>query len=118
MHRLATYGSLAPGRPNHHELEGLDGRWFAGQVRGALVGEGWGSVLGFPALMLDPDGPAVDVHVFESADLCAHWERLDKFEGDAYERVATKVRTPDGGDVDAYIYALRPRPVDDPEERP
>jgi len=28
--RLATYGTLAPGRPNHHHLDGLDGRWFDG----------------------------------------------------------------------------------------
>ena len=24
--RLITYGTLAPGRANHHQLDGLDGR--------------------------------------------------------------------------------------------
>ena len=28
-HRLAVYGSLAPGRPNHHHVAALGGRWFA-----------------------------------------------------------------------------------------
>jgi gamma-glutamylcyclotransferase (GGCT)/AIG2-like uncharacterized protein YtfP len=105
VHRLATYGSLAPGRPNHHQLDGLECRWFEGQVHGTLVDQGWGASLGFPALTLDPNGDAVDVHVFESADLPAHWARLDDFEGSGYRRVTTTVRTPDG-DVAASIYVL------------
>jgi len=36
-HRLATYGTLAPGRPNHHQLDGLTGRWLEGHVNGTLV---------------------------------------------------------------------------------
>src|ERR1700761_7571441 len=79
--RLASYGTLAPGRPNHHQLEGLTGRWPAGPGRGRLVDSGWGAELGFPALVLEPDGDAVGVDVFESDDLPAHWERLDQFEG-------------------------------------
>jgi hypothetical protein len=50
--------------------------------------------LGYPALILDPRGPAVDVHVFESPDLSAHWSSLDDFEGSGYRRVVTTVRTP------------------------
>jgi hypothetical protein len=42
-HRLTTYGSLAPGRPNHHQLDGLEGRWSRGHVRGTLVDAGWGA---------------------------------------------------------------------------
>jgi hypothetical protein len=71
QHRLATYGSLAPGRPNHHHLDGLDGRWFQGHVRGRLIEAGWGSALGYPALILDPAGSAVEVYIFESIDLPA-----------------------------------------------
>ena len=107
LYRLATYGTLAPGRPNHHQLDGLDGRWFDGRVHGTLVQAGWGAGLGYPALTLDPHGPAVDVSVFESVDLPAHWSRLDEFEGPGYQRVATTVRTP-AGDVEASIYVLRP----------
>jgi gamma-glutamylcyclotransferase (GGCT)/AIG2-like uncharacterized protein YtfP len=102
-HRLATYGSLAPGRPNHHLVAGLRGRWFAGEVCGRLVEAGWGASLGYPALVLDRGGPAIDVQVLESADLPAHWARLDDFEGPGYERVLTTIRTT-AGDVEAYVY--------------
>lgn len=106
-HRLATYGSLAPGRPNHDQLQALDGRWLAGHVVGRMVVAGWGAELGFPALVLDPAGSQVDVDVFESAGLPALWPRLDEFEGSGYERVTTTVHTPTG-DVEASIYVLRP----------
>ena len=104
--RLATYGTLAPGRPNHHQLDGLHGHWFTGHVHGTLVESGWGAAMGYPALVLDPEGPAVDVQVFESADLRSQWERLDGFEGAGYERVPVTVHT-DDGDKDALIYVLR-----------
>jgi gamma-glutamylcyclotransferase (GGCT)/AIG2-like uncharacterized protein YtfP len=106
--RLATYGTLAPGRPNHHQLDGLAGRWMEGYVNGRLVDAGWGAGLGFPALVLDAEGPAVEVQVFESADLPAHWSRLDEFEGPSYQRVITTVRSPDG-DVSASIYVVEPQ---------
>jgi gamma-glutamylcyclotransferase (GGCT)/AIG2-like uncharacterized protein YtfP len=105
--RLVTYGTLAPGRPNYHQLDGLDGRWLQGQVKGTLVHAGWGASLGYPALVLDPDGPAIDVEVFESVDLPSHWARLDDFEGPGYQRVLTTVHTT-LGDVDASIYVLVP----------
>jgi len=77
--RLATYGTLAPGRPNHHQLAGLRGMWAPGTVRGRLHDAGWGAGMGFPALVLDPRGPAVAVQVFTSSDLPDHWDRLDAF---------------------------------------
>ncbi len=104
--RLAVYGTLAPGRPHAHQLDGLEGRWFEGQVYGTVVAAGWGAHLGFPGLVLDPEGASVDVLVFESADLPAHWARLDEFEGSGYLRVVTAVHALDG-DIDACIYALR-----------
>jgi gamma-glutamylcyclotransferase (GGCT)/AIG2-like uncharacterized protein YtfP len=104
-HRFATYGTLAPGRPNHHQLDGLRGRWLAGHVNGTLVDAGWAVGLGYPALLLDPDGSAIRVDVFESVDLPAHWARLDAFEGPGYQRVVTTVRT-SSGDVEASIYVL------------
>ena len=110
-HRLATYGSLAPGRPNHHHLDSLDGSWVTGHVRGHLIQEGWGADLGFPALTVDPTGPVVEVHVFESPDLPRHWQQLDEFEGPGYERVPITVHTR-AGELQASIYALR-RPAGD-----
>lgn len=109
-HRLAVYGTLAPGRSNHHELGGLNGTWRRGIVRGHLVASGWGAAEGFPGIRLDPDGPCVDVHVLEAQDLPNHWQRLDEFEGQEYERVIATVSC-DEALIDAFIYALRPEPT-------
>jgi len=103
--RLAVYGSLAPGRVNHHQLADLKGRWQRGTVQGKLTDAGWGSALGFPGLILDPAGPTVEVYLFESLDLREHWARLDEFEGTGYRRVVTPVRLADG-EVDANIYVV------------
>lgn len=104
-HRLATYGTLAPGRGNHDQLDGLTGNWIEGKVYGMLVDAGWGASLGYPALVLDTRAQLVDVLVFESVDLPAHWSRLDEFEGPGYERVTATVYTRTG-DLEAFIYTL------------
>ncbi|MEM6913485.1 MAG: gamma-glutamylcyclotransferase family protein [Pseudomonadota bacterium] len=104
--RLATYGTLVPGEVNAHQLQALSGQWLKGTVRGHLIEEGWGADHGCPAMTPDPNGPTIEVHVFESHDLPAHWSRLDAFEGDEYQRVSIQV-TMDKGDVEASIYALR-----------
>ncbi len=103
--RLATYGTLSPGRVNHYLLAPLHGRWFEGTVHGTLFESGWGAALGYPGLVLDPARPAVPVHVFESKELDDYWPRLDAFEGPGYRRVLTTVRTGEG-DLQAYLYEL------------
>ncbi|MEM9654267.1 MAG: gamma-glutamylcyclotransferase [Actinomycetota bacterium] len=103
--RLAVYGTLGPGGPNHHVLVDLGGRWFTGTVRGHLQEAGWGAELGYPGIRPDPSGPEVPVHVLESDLLPAHWARLDEFEGPGYRRAAIEVETPDGP-VAASIYRL------------
>jgi gamma-glutamylcyclotransferase (GGCT)/AIG2-like uncharacterized protein YtfP len=103
--RLAVYGTLAPGRPNHHQLRGLSGRWIEGTVRGRLLQEGWGAGLGYPGIVLHADGPTVGVQLFDSPDLPDHWTRLDEFEGSGYRRTVTAVSTAEG-DLSAYIYVL------------
>jgi len=102
---LATYGTLAPGRINHRELVGLQGSWQQGTVRGRLVAAGWGAKLGYPGLVLDPQGDHVEVCLFESSELPDHWRRLDEFEGPGYRRVVTHVQTANG-EVDAWIYVV------------
>lgn len=102
-HALATYGTLAPGKPNHHQLAGLQGQWCKATVRGHLVPTGWGAALGFPALVLDTDGSDVTVDLFQSTDLPGHWGRLDAFEGADYRRAKVTVTTAHGP-VDAWIY--------------
>ena len=105
--RLAVYGSLAPGRENHGQLAGLNGHWLRGTVRGRLTQSGWGATLGYLGLTLEPEGPLVEVQLFESPDLPAHWPRLDAFEGDGYRRVMTSVTTADAV-VTAWIYEIVP----------
>ena len=104
-HRLAVYGTLAPGRPNHHQLAQLDGRWRPGAVRGRLASAGWAAALGFPGMVLDARGEPVEVQLFESPDLPDHWPRLDAFEGAGYRRVVARIDTAEG-EVDAWIYVL------------
>jgi gamma-glutamylcyclotransferase (GGCT)/AIG2-like uncharacterized protein YtfP len=106
--RLATYGTLAPGRPNHGQLSDLPGRWLGGHVRGAPADERWGAELGYRGLILDQAGQSIEVHVFESPELARHWERLDAFEGAGYRRVTVDVTTAEGV-LPASIYVLAPR---------
>ncbi|MFN7938068.1 MAG: gamma-glutamylcyclotransferase family protein [Bryobacteraceae bacterium] len=101
--RLAVYGTLAPGRENHYQLAGLQGRWRPGTVRGTVLDSGWGSGEGYPALLLEPAGPVVAVQVFESDDLPSRWAQLDEFEGTGYRRVVATVQVEDG-EVPACIY--------------
>ena len=103
--RLATYGTLAPGRKNHGQLSDLPGRWLVGHVRGSLVEAGWGAKLGYPGMILDPEGAPIEVFVFESRALVDHWQRLDAFEGVGYRRIAVDVST-DEGVLPASIYVL------------
>lgn len=107
--RLATYGTLVPGRQNHGQLADLPGRWLVGHVRGSLVDAGWGAELGFPALILDPDGAPIEVSVLESEALLDHWDRLDAFEGPGYRRVTVEVST-DESLLPASIYVLADPP--------
>ncbi|MEL6723832.1 MAG: gamma-glutamylcyclotransferase family protein [Pseudomonadota bacterium] len=104
-HRLAIYGTLAPGRVNHHHVSMIDATWVKGVVRGYLSDDGWGATYGFPGIRLDPEGDAVEVQVLESADLPDHWTRLDAFEGEEYERVPVDVET-EGGVIKAQIYVV------------
>ena len=114
--RLATYGTLAPGRRNHHQLSDLAGRWLVGHVRGSLAKAGWGANLGYPGLILDPDGAQIEVFVLESRELAHHWQRLDAFEGTGYRRVTVDVSTAEGA-LPAWIYVLVDGDVRAPDAR-
>ncbi len=104
---LAVYGSLAPGKENHHVIAHLCGGWAAGHVLGKLHAEGWGSTLGYPAIRLQ-DGPdRVAVEVFQSDDLAMAWDAIDDFEGPDYRRVLTLVFMNDGSRRVANIYEAR-----------
>jgi len=106
--RLFVYGTLGPGRPNEHILGDIGGSWEDASVLGTLHDEGWGAEMGYPAIKLDKDGERVQGFLFSSDTIANHWDTLDAFEGDAYERVLTSVERPDNSIVEAYIYILKP----------
>jgi gamma-glutamylcyclotransferase (GGCT)/AIG2-like uncharacterized protein YtfP len=90
---LAVYGTLAPGRPNHHVVAPLGGEWTEGVIEGDLFPEGWGATLGYPACRPRSGGPIIPVHVLTSPSLPAAWPELDAFEGPGYRRILVPVFT-------------------------
>ena len=107
--RLAVYGSLAPGKPNHHHVEDLAGRWSEGAVHGHLHPTGWGATEGFPGMIWDPAGERVAVRLLESEGLPDRWSHLDDFEGDDYRRTWVSVDV-DNRVVVASLYCLSTDP--------
>ena len=103
--RLIVYGSLAPGKSNHAQMNGMAGTWTPGVVRGHFRENGWGLGQGFPGLVPDPNGPALAILVFTSSELPAHWRRLDAFEGEEYQRMIVDAEI-DGVATPANIYAV------------
>ena len=103
---LFVYGTLAPGEPNEHLLKHLNGVWKPGTVRGQLYPSAWGAALGYPGIVLNPLGEEVKGQLFCSSELEQHWQTLDEFEGEGYQRVLTSVRLENGETVEAHIYAL------------
>lgn len=104
--RLFVYGTLAPGKPNAHVLATIAGRWQPATVKGKLYEEGWGAVVGYPAVVLTENGPDVQGLLFSADELDTHWARLDAFEGNGYKRVLTTAVLEDGTAVETYIYEL------------
>lgn len=111
-HLLATYGTLRPGEPNEHIMAGMDGSWSPAVVHGRLYASGVGRATGYPGVVLDESAEPVPVQLFASADLPAHWGRLDEFEGPGYRRVPVRVRVPvEERTLTAWIYELVPEAV-------
>ncbi|HYJ04313.1 MAG TPA: gamma-glutamylcyclotransferase family protein [Chthoniobacterales bacterium] len=108
--RLFVYGTLAPGRPNEHVLADVPGKWEPATVMGTLYPEGWGAAAGYPGIVPDERGGEVEGLLFISEILAQHWDRLDEFEGEGYERVLTTAKLSDGTTIDAYIYRLKGNP--------
>jgi gamma-glutamylcyclotransferase (GGCT)/AIG2-like uncharacterized protein YtfP len=103
--RLASYGTLAPGKINHHQLDGLEGNWTSGTIRGRLVTVDRGVHKGLIGLVIDEGAEPVPVQIFHSADLPAHWDRLDAFEGELFRRVVATIST-DDGTIEASLYKI------------
>ena len=106
LKRLFVYGTLAPGKENHHVLEEIPGNWESATLRGRLLDEGWGSKMGSPGIVPSEDGEEVKGYVFSSDRLSEHWSMLDQFEGDGYIRRPVEVTKQGGEKIQAYVYAL------------
>jgi len=104
--RLFVYGTLGPGRPNEHMLTAIGGTWEEASVKGYLKPQGWGAEMGYPGLILDETGDEIKGYIFCSDKLDHHWDDLDAFEGEEYERVLITVKTKENQAVEAYIYIL------------
>ena len=105
MH-LFVYGTLAPGESNEHLLKHIPGNWRPGIVKGEYFASGWGPAFGYPGVVLSANGEDVNGQLFSSPELAKHWEELDEFEGDGYQRVVTAVLLENGETIDAFIYEL------------
>ena len=66
-HTLAVYGTLAPGKPNHHVVTPLGGEWTDGLIEGELLPMGWGAALGYPGFRPREGGEAVAVQVLRAS---------------------------------------------------
>ncbi len=106
MKRLFIYGSLQPGGPNEHILADVDGEWLPAVVMGRLVDKGWGASMGFPGLVIDAAGTAIEGYVLSAENLGDKWAELDAFEGEEYERVVTVARLRNGDEIETFVYAL------------
>lgn len=107
MQRLFVYGTLAPGGPNVHILEKIGGSWQSASVRGKRYQEGWGATLGYPGIVINETGEEVAGFLFSSTQLTEHWESLDEFEGEGYERILTTAELSSGNKVESSVYALK-----------
>jgi gamma-glutamylcyclotransferase (GGCT)/AIG2-like uncharacterized protein YtfP len=108
---LAAYGTLAPGRRNHHVVAPLGGEWTRGVVEGELSRDGWGKTSGYPGFRPREGAGAVWVHVLTSPALPSAWPELDAFEGAEYRRILVPVFQPEAPGVRtlytvANIYAV------------
>lgn len=97
---LIVYGSLKPGEVNHHLVANIKGEWIDGTVSGEIGS--WRQYLRF--LHNTVNAQTLAVKLLISAELPNHWERLDAFEGEAYERIVIEAETA-RGTVRGCIYA-------------
>jgi gamma-glutamylcyclotransferase (GGCT)/AIG2-like uncharacterized protein YtfP len=96
--KLFAYGTLAPGKPNHRILSGLQGTCEKCTTRGQLI-----EVSGLPVFRWKPFGPNIEGQLFVSPDLAQQWAQIDQFEGASYKRRMIAVVT-NAGTVVANVY--------------
>ena len=104
---LFVYGTLMPNCPNGHVLEKIVGKFTPATVKGKLRDAGWSASMGYPGIHLDEEGDTIHGFLFSSVNLINHWDYLDEFEGDEFQRESVTVETYDEFDEDTFIYVLK-----------
>ncbi|MGB3752096.1 MAG: gamma-glutamylcyclotransferase family protein [Arcobacteraceae bacterium] len=104
---LFVYGTLMPNCPNGYVLENIHGKFIPGTVRGYLRDAGWSASMGYPGIHLDENGDTIHGFLFSSSNLINHWDYLDEFEGEEFQRESVTIERYDEIDVDTYIYVLK-----------
>ena len=105
MDRLFVYGTLAPGAENYHLIEGAGGTWEAASCFGQVFTQTRGAHIGLPCFVPTHDGDRIDGQLLTSNNLSDYWTMLDQFEGELYERRFIPVKTEQGQELQAYVYA-------------
>lgn len=99
--KLAAYGSLVPGGANEHLLKECNGDWKLCKMHGQIREQ---NSLKF--FRWDPYGSVVEGSLLISQQLKDYWSRLDRFEGDRYQRGLIPIEVDDALEV-ATIYMER-----------
>jgi len=106
--RLFVYGTLGLGQPNEHILKEIGGSFEEASILGILHDKGWGAKMGYPGLTIDAEGEKIEGYLFSSDNLNKHWLKLDDFEGEAYQRVLTKVKLKKNTLlIEAFVYTVK-----------
>jgi len=104
--RLFVYGTLRPGESNEKFLTNIPGKWMNASIRGIYFPTGYGATQGYPVLVPDENGQLIHGQVLEANFTQSHWQLLDDFETEAYERVLKTVVTEGGASLSAFVYIL------------
>lgn len=105
-HHLVVYGTLAPGRVNHNQVEHIIGKWRDDvYVEGEFVNSGWAVEFGYPMIRWKPGGSRIASYLLTSAMLPAYWPDLDRFEGSEYCRILIPVFDQHGFVTVGNVYA-------------
>ncbi len=107
MESLFVYGTLMPNAPHGEVLEKIGGKFVPATIKGKLIGAGWSASMGYPGIKLSPKEDVIHGYLFYSHNLCDHWEYLDDFEGEEFERHSVTVERYDETNVETFIYVLK-----------
>lgn len=98
--KLISYGTLAPGQPNHSLISDLTGEWEECVIQGTMNREN-----GLSRFSWNPRGAEQTASLFTSDALARNWDRIDRFEGKGYRRHLIPAKTQAGIAI-GYAYVV------------